>query len=413
MQARPHVLIAAISALALTQLAVAAGYRVTVIDAYADEDTRALAEQVLTVSCDERGFEAAAFAAALIQLDSSSMTGMVYGSGFEARPDLLELAQAFLPVLGNGADVVRRCKQPQHFFPLLQSLGLPYPPTRLPEANSQAWSAIKPAAGDAWLYKRGGGCGGLHVQPADTVPGMAGDAYLQRKLAGRTLSLLFVADGHDMQPVGVHAQWLSPGAHAPYRYGGAVSLNQERPACYPALLQAAQTLTRALGLRGLNGIDVIEHGPLAAELETGSGAFPRRHAEAGFHLLELNPRPTATVTLYPAQSDQPDLFSLHIAACQGVLLTAPSCSAVHAHAVVYAVHAVTIPAGLRWPPWVSDIPSAGACIAADSPLCSVHASADDAAAARALVQQRLAEMQAWLRSGLSVANYNNNDTEHD
>src|SRR5690606_21821017 len=99
----------------------------------------------------------------------------------------------------------------------------------------------------------------------------------------------------------------------------------------------AQALTRALGLKGFNSIDV-----LARERE--------------FVVLEVNPRPGATFELYEANYDE-SFFVLHMRACAGELPDAePVSPLAHAHAVVYAPRAVAIDAATEWPEGCSDLP---------------------------------------------------------
>ena len=84
-------------------------------------------------------------------IDPNTVIGMVYGSGFEARPELLEMASRYLPVIGNTPRVVRNLKRALQFFTLLDVLQIPHPEI----------SYRPPAKTMGWLTKLGGGSGGL------------------------------------------------------------------------------------------------------------------------------------------------------------------------------------------------------------------------------------------------------------
>ncbi|OYY03812.1 MAG: hypothetical protein B7Y72_06305, partial [Mehylophilales bacterium 35-46-6] len=75
-----------------------AGYAVSAIDAYADALTLALCEQVSIVAYDNHGFKADGLLAALDEFDLNAFVGVVYGSGFEAQPELLNSIAERLPL---------------------------------------------------------------------------------------------------------------------------------------------------------------------------------------------------------------------------------------------------------------------------------------------------------------------------
>ena len=130
-------------------------------------------------------------------------------------------------------------------------------------------------------------------------------------------------------------------------------------------------LVAATGLVGLNGID-----------------FLLRDEEC--LVLEVNPRPTATLDLY--DEDYPrGLFEWHLRACRGELPQQPAqARAVRAHAVVYSAGLGRVGPGRTFPSWCSDIPHPGSCFAAGDPICTVHAAGRDAARAITRLQRRRA-----------------------
>ena len=137
-RARPRrgtILIAAISGRALARAAADAGLDALVADFFADTDTQAIA-----VACRKlpgaisRGFQWASLALALDALAKqapSPLLGVVYGSGFEDRPELLDQIAKRWPVLGNDAKAVAHVKSPETFFATLDRLAIPHPATMM------------------------------------------------------------------------------------------------------------------------------------------------------------------------------------------------------------------------------------------------------------------------------------------
>jgi len=107
--------------------------------------------------------------------------------------------------------------------------------------------------------------------------------------------------------------------------------------------------------------------------------------------LEINPRPGATLDIF--SDAEPPLLALHVQACRGRLpdSVTPSDGA-HAAAVVYATRLCILPEGFPWPDWAADRQPPGLPVPANGPLCTVQARANDAAAARHLVERRIATM---------------------
>jgi predicted ATP-grasp superfamily ATP-dependent carboligase len=348
-------LIVAISGRALAQSARRSGRRVIVFDCFGDADTRAAAEAVAVIArpgairIDRRRL-----LAALAQVPD---VPVVYGSGFEGRVALLERIRRDRPVYGNPPEVVVAARDPQRFFALLDDLALPHPEI----------SATTPPSVEGWLLKQSGSAGGVQVRLA-SGNGPRARSYFQRLHPGIPMSVLFLADGQRARVLGFNEQWTAPRPGRPFLYGGAVS-RVELPAKVEEGVRAAvEQLTARLGLRGLNGIDFLRH-------------------DEQWSLLELNPRPTATVELYDA--DYADgLVEWHIRASKGDLPAQPEPGLSRAAMVIHAPGAWTIPDGFRFPLWCTDLPATGMAMREDDPVCTVHAEAEDPGVARALVLER-------------------------
>jgi predicted ATP-grasp superfamily ATP-dependent carboligase len=343
-----------------------------VADFFADEDTQSLAAACCKLPGDiKRGIRWESLVRALDRLAEaapSPVLGLVYGSGFEARPQLLARLAERWPLLGNDAATVARLKAPQTFFAELDRLGIPHP--RM---------AIKRPCQDArWLTKRQGGAGGSHVVPSRLQKGGA-DFYYQERIAGRPVSALFVANGRQARVLGFSEQWTAPSPRSPFRYGGAV-----RPA---ALARAVQERMRASVKLAAEAFQI--KGLASADFMVDEGEAL---------LLEINPRPGATLDIYDSASGP--LLLLHLdAVLKGELPAASRKSKVaRASAIVYAPRTVYVPPGLVWPEWAADRPKPAERIDKYRPICTVLARATTRGQARHLVEMRLAKILANILS---------------
>jgi uncharacterized protein len=363
------ILIAAISGRALAQSAQRGGYQALVADFFGDQDTLQVAKgHVRFRGALALGIEEDALFNALNALSARHHPlGIVCGSGFEDRPQLLERIAKRWRLFGNGAAVVAKVKDPAALSLICCEAAIPVPDFCLE----------KPPRATDWLAKRRGGAGGGHVRPAEKA--IRGRLYYQRKMPGVPISALFLADGASATVLGFSSQWHLPTADKPYRYGGAA-----QPATLPAdvaasLTAAVHRLSGAAALVGLNSADFIVD-------------------DERFWLLEINPRPGATVDIFEPAQDS--LFSLHMAACAGRLPPAPCYTGcVRAAALVYAESDIPLFPALNWPRWTADRPQPGSAIKAGEPLCSVYACATDTTRARARTEERRRQILAWAAQG--------------
>lgn len=361
------ILTVATAARALAQSARKGGVSIVALDRFADRDTREAALACRAIAATERGFDAAELLRAADALcPPARCGGLVYGSGLEHRPELLQALAAGRRLCGNSPQAVARLKDPQAFCDLLRSLHIPYPETSL----------ARPADETGWLVKQVGRSGGGHVQPAAQARPAGRPLYYQRHWPGRSVSLLFLADGARCRVIGISETWTTAGdPREPYRYAGGVSDAEVGAELRERLSATAQALTAALGLRGFNGLDVLVR-------------------DDEFVVLEINPRPGATFELYEPKYAE-SFFVLHMRACCGELPPmTPVSPLAYAHAVVYAPRALVIAESTAWPDGCSDLSMPGTVIPANAPLCMVHASGRTAAEAHRRVFERHARVTA-------------------
>ena len=276
-------------------------------------------------------------------------------------------------LIGCSADVVSRAKDPSQLFPLLDKLSIAHPET----------SVGPPAKGEGWLSKSIGGAGGTHIRDCGPNPDAEPGRYFQRHIAGSiAISVLAVAAG-DGIALEFSRQWTAPSAANPYRYGGAAAIEFSGSGTEQAMADAAELLIPELGLTGVVSFDfaVTREGP---------------------YLLEINPRPGATLDIF--DDAKGNLFRAHVEATRTKELwqtrlspAAPSL----ATAIFYADKGPLSIGRVRWPGWASDLPVKGSEIAAGQPIATVAGFGQSHAEAERLCRQRLSSLEDLLYTSSS------------
>lgn len=363
----PEFLVVALSGRALASAAARAGRRVAVVDLFADDDTRRLAVDAIRVAGSPgTGFDPAALAVACRRFPGLPL---LPGAGFEHATALLARIARGRPLLGTPPDAVRAIKDPRRFARLLARLGVPHPETRLDA----------PARPRGWLTRQRGGAGGEHIRHGVRH---GTDRYFQRIVPGTPHAVALLGDGKRARAISISAQWPDPAPGTPFRYGGAVAPAGLPPAMVRRLADAAETVAGAAGLVGLGSADF---------LVDDDGVFT---------LLEINPRPGATLDILDRPGTPParTAFALHLAACAGRL---PARSAVLdgpalAAAVVYARAPAIVPARMRWPALTADLEPPGSRLRRGAPVCTVMAQGATPQRAREAVARKALAVQARL-----------------
>ena len=366
------VLIAAVSGRALAASARRAGFVPLVADCFGDDDTLVLAHAHVRLRARAaRGIDAGELLQALERLAAQHRPlGIVYGTGFEDRPKLLGRIAGRWRLLGNAPETIVRLKRPGLFAVLCRDCGVPHPQTRVD----------RPAHMTGWVAKRAGGAGGTHVRSPVEHEAGRGTTYYQRRVSGSPVSALVLGNGRGAIVLGFSAQWASPGQGRPFRYGGAVRPAMLSSGLSAALTSAVERLASAAPLVGLNSFDFLVE-------------------DDAFRLLEINPRPGATLDIF--EPSEGSLFGLHVASCEGVLPeTAPNLPGAAAACIVYADRDVPWVPAMDWPAWAADLQGAASSVGTGDPFCTVLARAPTAAEAAQLVKQRAAAILAMLDARL-------------
>jgi predicted ATP-grasp superfamily ATP-dependent carboligase len=374
------VLIAALSGRGLAASARRAGYLPLVADAFGDSDTAEHAADARCVTDAARiGFRAKPVFSALAELEASAAAppiGLVLGSGFEDRPKLIAALSRRYRLIGNDAETIARAKDPAGLFALLDTLGIAHPDTQL----------ALPSDASGWLSKRIGGSGGTHVVGAASAERSA-RRYFQRRLDGEPFSVLAVASRRGVQIVGISRQWTVGTGPRPYRYGGAVGPVDLAPAIDAAMRAAVEGVCPALDLVGLVAFDFLL-----------AGNTP--------HLLEVNPRPSATLDVFDDASGA--LFEAHLAACDGRPPQLPASQGARAAAVLYADPRPLTVGAVPWPEWTADRPAPGTRVPRYRPIATVFAAAETPEAAFDSCRRRLDELAEMLYAQAPNRERNNN-----
>jgi predicted ATP-grasp superfamily ATP-dependent carboligase len=260
-----------------------------------------------------------------------------------------ELSRHF-PLAGNIGEVISRVKDPETFAHDCETIGIPHPVVQ----------RDKPFDPKNWVMKIAGAAGGTHVRTASTCESPKGN-YYQRRLSGTAVSCLFIASPNGAQLVGFSRQWQSPIAGAPYRYGGAVRLARFPTKDKAMIGRWLDGLVERIGLRGLCSADFIR-------------------SISGYYLLEINPRPGATLDIF--DTTPTPLFEAHIRACRGGDVSLARARGSVASMIAYADRALASLPSFQWPQWSADHQPAGSTLDAGDPVCTVFGSGPNAAIAR-------------------------------
>ncbi len=267
---------------AAVQSARRAGFDTFAVDLFADVDTRACSP-ALRIADYPAGF--------LHAIAAAPSGPWMYTGGLENHPRLVAAIAREKPLWGNGADVLRRIRDPLAVAAALSQAGLPalevqrHPPD---DTDSRPW-LVKPLAS----------CGGGGIELDDRsaqVPRHRRGHYWQRYCPGLPVAAVFVTDRQQATLGGVTRQligvdWTGGGG---FRYCGSIGPVQLGQPLMEQIEDVGNALSRRFGLRGLCGVDgVISDGQ--------------------FWTVEVNPRYTASVEiLQRAGCDAP--IALHAAA---------------------------------------------------------------------------------------------------
>lgn len=342
--------VAGLSARMMAQAAVRDGFGVVALDLFGDVDTRRIATRWFAIGEPQRlQLDPTLTLSALEGLaQRGDVAGWVAGSGFEGQPELLDEAAQRLPLIGMAPAAVARLRDPARFFGFLERQGIGCPPTRLDAPLDAA----------EWLLKDARGCGGWHIRraPPDPSEPVPPHHYFQRETPGLPMSATFVANGRRAQVLGFNRLIVRPLGDRPHVFCGVVGPLALPHGVARRVQAIVAALTQHFELRGLCSLDFLLEGTLVS-------------------VLEVNPRPPASIALYADQ--QP--MAAHVRACLDAELPPPApASTVHGLETVFARHPIELDAAtadlLSQRTDVHDVPHAGQYFEGDQAVCTLSAS---------------------------------------
>ncbi len=364
MKKNPELLLIATNARILIESAARGGYDAVVIDGFCDREVRQHAVSATRVALrSEGGLDDTALAEAIRQTSrryAETLRTLVIGSGIEGCKTSLEVIRQ--------SDIQRQGNQYEYRG---------YSKNRSLKLSSDRVMSM-PDNIPPYLYKSVIGSGGVHIHRDDDYRDIKQGYYRQSYLPLTSISHLFLADGDQIETVGFSVQWHSKhDPKHPFCYGGAIGAHFLDQSC----IAQAEAVAEKFNLIGLNNIDYLYDG-------------------SRLYFLELNPRPSATMTLY--DEDYADgLLHAHIEACEGKGLTRRSqgVSVCRTFAIFYTDEAIQLPNDFEWPIEARDVPMenpAGYYFEKNAPVCTLHVNAGDIGSALTGVQNRIRDLQRYI-----------------
>jgi uncharacterized protein len=368
MTVSPAIIVVGYSARALAASAAHAGFAPLSIDVFGDDDTRgmSLASVKLEGGLSEGLAPDKVAGAVEMLVGAHDPIGLVYGAGFEHQPETIAAIAQRTRVFGNGADILKRAKDPVVFARVCEMNSVRHPEVAL----------APPGEPELWLMKRRGGAGGSHIATAQARRSAQPDSYFQRRVTGESISALFLASEKRTEIIGLSMQWTAPTPEAPFRYGGAAGPVDIDPPQAIEIARSVAVIASELDLVGLNSADFLV-------------------STDAVWLIEINARPGATLDVF--ESNGTTLFARHLAACEGHLTHFSASFAFKAAEIVYAPYDIVVGGGRDWPDWIVDRSPPGTRIAAGDPWCTVLGSGATVDLARACASGRTRKIIALVQ----------------
>lgn len=337
------------------------GHRAVIIDCGGN---KLGAHQWLNISSAQKTglaeFDGAALIDQLARLpDDWRALPLVYGAGFDHRPELLARIGTQRALRGNSPDILSWLADPLSFQDLAHHLGLPLAEVQHHEPESAGWLARH--IGDDYQ---------LLTTRAEHAP-EAPTRYFQRALPGRWLSALFLADGRESQLLGF-TEW-SGNAADDLALSTAILQPRVPLSVMRAVEDIARKLTRNCSLVGFNQLALTLQGDR-------------------FHLTGFTPRPTDDIALY--DEDLPGgALAAHLAAVEGELPRRPLVLSNSRGFCKLRAHSTLQIDASPAPAWARDWPQAGRVLHPGETRCTVFAEGSGHDEVRALLKARVRSLE--------------------
>ncbi|HHY37400.1 MAG TPA: ATP-grasp domain-containing protein [Clostridia bacterium] len=297
--------------------------RFVFLDFFGDMDQKTSVQNFSLAKDFGRGFSETDLKKTIEELTSrfGRFDGVIYNSGIENRPGLLEwLKEQGVAILGNDPDVLRASRNPDVILPLAARHGAYVPETFAVSEGGPCRSihSIRDSRQKScrrWLLKPTFSAGGSGIKAVPDGSDVATDgglgesgvkdsreapAYvIQEYIEGISCSAVFVADGRHTEVLGVSRQLIGDADFGGRRFaycGNIIPLDVPMGSAAEKIKRLCAGLTVDLGLKGLNCIDFILK-------------------DEGIWFLEINPRYSASMELLEAfQTPTLPLIEIHLRA---------------------------------------------------------------------------------------------------
>lgn len=367
------------SARSFAESATRAGWSVHAVDLFRDRD-------LIAATVQARAIARAAYPDGLPGAIARFPAGpCAYTGALENHPDVIAAIAAARPLAGCDPSAVKAVRDPSSLAAVVRDAGLFFPdtyssPARVPSDGS---FLVKPLAS--------GGGRSIRTWRGDAAAVQSGMCW-QRFVRGSAWSAAFLAEGGPTTLVGASrpAGYARECGCRRFAYSGSIDVPLPRlpETLHRTFEMAGRHLAAAFGLRGCFGVDVVVDG----------------HGRV--HVLEVNPRPTASLELVERACNWP-VAGAHFAACGwGHAVGSPRpTDVVWSKAIVRArgeprhlVAEMILEAAEAWTradglQAVADVPAAGSTPTAGSPLVTVFARGTSAGEARSLLRDRVLRIQ--------------------
>ncbi|MBU7037574.1 MAG: ATP-grasp domain-containing protein [Theionarchaea archaeon] len=332
-----------LSTRAVAESAVRAGKDCVAVDFFGDIDLESVCKTVslkreYNVSLSSFNPYSFLKAAELVDADC-----MIYVGPLENYPCIIQKFASYYEIIGNDAKTNEKVRDWKVVYQVCNQHNIKTPKTY----NGHHYIA-KP--------KKSGGGTGIHRLSSYVI---------QELVRGDPYSVSFVGDGEKAQILSINEQLIGREEFGAREFWYCGNITPVFPGEHASVVAdaACTALTRHFGLKGSCGIDFVVH----------SSSSP--------YVLEVNPRPQATLELLERVYGT-NMVVVHENAVRGVL-EAPSARSgtpeTWGKAIIYAEKDIIMPDTREWldHSWIKDIPHPSELILKSEPICTVIADGKD------------------------------------
>lgn len=344
------------------------GMKTISVDLFEDLDLRKCADELYCLK--NRGSEEHAreettrklFVKALDLLDDYEVDIVLFSSGAEHHPDLVEKINEKTTILGNDATQLNVCSEKEKLFSIAEELGIPTPPTicvtNMEEALKSAEKIRYPV-----ILKPFSGGGGIGIELANSPVEVQDKfekvislsekrkVYVQKKINGTNVSTSILSDGERSRCLTINEQIIGDkrlGVPSSFGYCGNVVPLGINKKLLGKLAGFSETLCEGIGLRGSNGLDfVVSDQP---------------------YLVEVNPRFQGTMECVQ-EVLKINLVKEHIQSCRGIMKNYRDPRGYCIKLVLYSEDNLIVPNLENFQ--VVDLPPPGSLVRKGHPICSI------------------------------------------